>query len=146
MLRPTTIVFAIACCGSAFGQSIAPPKTVAPEKLAGYWTMITSSVEANVPNISKGVEKPGCATVSFVVGSDGNTSNVRVQKVVPEGDFRKIAEGMATGLHFEPTVSNAGRQSVMSWLIFPFNLPSDPAAREAVMQACAIDKLDTKAP
>jgi len=146
MLRRSIIVIAIACCGSAFGQSVAPPKTVAPEKLAGYWTMITASVEADVPNIAKGVEKPGCATVSFVVGSDGKTSNVKVQKVVPDGDFRKIAQGMATNLHFEPTVSNAGRQSVMSWLIFPFNLPSDPAARKAVMQACAIDKLDPKAP
>jgi hypothetical protein len=53
---------------------------------------------------------------------------------------------MAKNLHFEATVSNAGHQPVMSWLIFPFNLPADPAARKAAMQPCVIDKLDAKAP
>ncbi|MEO6690183.1 MAG: energy transducer TonB [Dokdonella sp.] len=138
--------FAIACSGIVAAQSTAPPKVVAPEKLAGYWSMVHSSVEADVPNIAKNIDQPGCATVSFVVGGDGNTSSIKVQRVVPEGDFRQIAESMAKNLHFEPTVSNAGRQAVMSWLIFPFNLPSDAAARTAVMQRCAIDKLDAKTP
>ncbi|MEO7326867.1 MAG: energy transducer TonB [Dokdonella sp.] len=135
---------AIACSGIVAAQSIAPPKVVVPEKLAGYWTMVHSSVEADVPNIAKNIDRPGCATVSFVVGGDGNTSGIKVQRVVPEGDFRQIAESMAKNLHFEPTMSNAGRQAVMSWLIFPFNLPADPTARTAVMQPCAIDKLDAK--
>jgi hypothetical protein len=140
------LAVAIACAGAALAQSTLPPKVVAPEKLAGYWTMVHSSVEADVPNIAKNIDRPGCATVSFVVGSDGNTSSIKVQRAVPEGDFRQIAESMAKNLHFEPTVSNAGRQSVMSWLIFPFNLPSDPVARKAVMQPCVIDKLDAKTP
>lgn len=140
------IALTLACCGAAIAQSVLPPKVVAPEKLAGYWTMIHSSVEADVPNIAKGIDQPGCATVSFVVSGEGNTSNIKVQRVVPEGDFRQIAQSMAKNLHFEPTVSNAGRKAVMSWLIFPFNLPADPAARAAVMQPCAIEKLDAPNP
>lgn len=135
---------ALACAGVALAQSTLPPKVVAPEKLAGYWTMIHSSVEADVPNIAKNIDRPGCATISFVVGEDGNTRDIKVQRVVPDGDFRQIAASMATNLHFEPTVANAGRQPVMSWLIFPFNLPADPAARKAAMQPCVIDKLGWK--
>jgi outer membrane biosynthesis protein TonB len=145
MLRRSIAVIAFTCCGVAAAQSVdLTPKTVAPEKLASYWTMITSSVEADVPNYGKNIQQPGCATVSFVVGADGNTSEIKVQRVVPEGDFRKIAAGMAKGLHFEPTAFNAGRQRVFSWLIFPFNAPADKTARSAVMQQCAIAKLDWK--
>ena len=42
------------------------------------------------------------------------------------------------------TVINAGKDRAFSWLIFPFNLPADPAARTAVMKQCQIDKLDWK--
>ena len=44
-------------------------------------------------------------------------------------------------MRFEPSLSNAGRDRVFSWLIFPFNLPSDPAARTAVLQQCHIEKI-----
>lgn len=140
------VAVAVAIAGVALAQSTLPPKVVAPEKLAGYWSMVHSSVEADVPNIAKNIDRPGCATVSFVVGNNGNTASIKVERVVPEGDFRQIAESMAKNLHFEPTLSNAGRQSVKSWLIFPFNLPSDAAARKAVMQSCVIDKLDATTP
>ena len=150
MLRRSVValafVTAVACCGAASAQSVAPTKVVAPEKLAGYWAMVHSSVEADVPNIAKNIDRPGCATVSFVVGSNGNTGNIKVERVVPEGDFRQIAESMAKNLHFEPTLSNTGRQPVKSWLIFPFNLPADPVARKAVMQPCVIDKLGAGTP
>jgi hypothetical protein len=144
MLRRVAMLCALMGCGVAVAQSDAAPRVVAPEKLASYWALINSSVEADVPNIAKNISSPGCAAVSFVVEKDGRTSNIKVQRIVPQGDLAGIAMSMANNMRFEATAVNAGRDRVFSWLIFPFNLPSDPAARSAVMQQCQIDKLGWK--
>jgi len=138
------VLLAMTASTTVFAQSDAPPRVVVPDKLAGSWVLINSSVEADVPNIAKNISMPGCAAVSFVVEKDGSTSAIKVQRVVPQGDLAKIAESMAKNMRFEPSVSNAGRDRVFSWLIFPFNLPQDAAARTAVMQQCQIDKLAWK--
>lgn len=144
MKRFVVSPLALACSAGAFAQSTLPPRVVPADKLAGYWVMDTSSVQADAPNYGKNIQQPGCATVSFVVEKDGRTSTIKVQKVAPEGDLGKIAASAAAHLRFEPTVSNSGRDRVFSWLIFPFNLPADPAQRTAVMQRCAVDTLDWK--
>ena len=141
MLRRMIVLLAMTASTTVFAQSDAPPRVVVPDKLAGSWVLINSSVEADVPNIAKNISMPGCAAVSFVVEKDGSTSAIKVQRVVPQGDLAKIAESMAKNMRFEPSVSNAGRDRVFSWLIFPFNLPQEAAARTAVMQQCQIDKL-----
>jgi outer membrane biosynthesis protein TonB len=134
-------VFGCAISSVAIAQSTAPPRVVPADKLAGYWAMNASSISADAPNYGKNIEQPGCATVSFVVEKDGTTSTIKVQKVAPEGDLGKIAASAAKSMRFEATIANAGRDRVFSWLIFPFNLPADPAARTAVMQRCAVEKL-----
>jgi hypothetical protein len=121
-----------------------PPKVVASEQLAKYWVMTNTSVDADVPNFGRNMNVPACAAVSFVVEKNGTTSNIRVQRVVPDGDLGKVAKSVAAGLRFEPTAVNAGKSRVFSWLIFPFNLPKDPAARTAVMKRCQIDRIDWK--
>jgi hypothetical protein len=130
----------------AFAQSMdqTPPRVVPSEQLNQYWTMANTSVDADVPNFGRNLDQPGCATVSFVVEKNGTTSTIKVQRVVPEGDLGKVAKSVAAGLRFEPTAVNAGKSRVFSWLIFPFNLPKDPAARTAVMKACQIDRIDWK--
>lgn len=138
-------LIALLCSGSVLAQSTDPtPRVIAPDKLAGYWMMNSSSIEAEAPNYGRNIQQPGCAAVSFVVEKDGSTSTVKLQRVVPEGDLGRVAVSAASSMKFEPTVTNAGRDRVFSWLIFPFNLPADPAARTAVMQKCAIDKLGWK--
>ena len=132
---------AFAYCSVALAQSTVPPRTVAAEKLPNYWVLDSTSIQADAPNYGKNIEAPGCATVSFVVEKDGSTSTIKVQKVVPEGDLGKVAASAAASMKFTPSVSNAGRDRVFSWLIFPFNLPADAAARTAVMQRCAVEKL-----
>jgi outer membrane biosynthesis protein TonB len=141
MLRRVPLLIACVVAQGALAQSTAPPRVVVADKLAGVWVLNSASISADAPNYGKNVEQPGCATVSFVVEKDGSTSTVKVQKVAPEGDLGKIAASAATSMKFEPTVSNSGRDRVFSWLIFPFNLPSDPAQRTAVMQRCAVEKL-----
>jgi hypothetical protein len=121
-----------------------PPRVIPSEQLDKYWAMTNMSVNADVPNVGRNMNEPGCATVSFVVEKDGTTSTIKVQRVVPEGDLGKVAKSVAAGLHFEATAFNAGKDRVFSWLIFPFNLPADPAARTAVMKQCQIDRIDWK--
>lgn len=144
MLHRSIAICALVCCGTVGAQSMdqAPPQVVQSERLANYWTMINSSVQADVPNYGKNLQQPGCATVSFVVEKNGNTSNAKVQRVVPEGDLATVALSVVSTLHFEPTPFNADRRRVFSWLIFPFNLPAAPAARTAVMQKCLIKHLN----
>ncbi|MEP7044421.1 MAG: energy transducer TonB [Dokdonella sp.] len=141
MSRLPLFGIAFVCCSSAFAQSTVPPRVVAAEKLPDYWVLNGASIQADAPNYGKNIEQPGCATVSFVVEKDGSTSTIKVQKVAPEGDLGKVAASAAASMKFEPSVSNAGRDRVFSWLIFPFNLPADAAARTAVMQGCAVAKL-----
>jgi outer membrane biosynthesis protein TonB len=140
-MRPVVILLALACAASAAAQSVAPVRVVKPDNLAKYWVMVNASIEADVPNIARNISSPGCAAVSFVVEKDGSTSTIKVQHLVPAGDLAGIAMSMAKNMRFEPSVSNAGRDRVFSWLIFPFNLPADAAARTAVMQQCHIEKL-----
>lgn len=144
MLRRSMVVVALAWCATAAAQSTAPPRVVAPAKLASWWTLINSSVEADVPYGGRNLDQPGCATVSFVVEKNGNTSTLKLQRAVPAGDLGKVALSEAAAMHFESTAFNAGKNRVFSWLIFPFNLPKDANARSAVMQKCAIDTLGWK--
>ena len=134
-------------CAHASAQSMdqTPPRVVAPDKLAMYWTRAQASIDADVPNFGKNLNQPGCAAVSFVIEPGGSTSTIRTQRVVPPGEFGKIAASVAAGMKFDATALNAGKVRVFSWLIFPFNLPADRAARTAVMQPCQIDQLDWNA-
>ena len=117
------------------------PRSVTPETLARYWVLIQSSLEASVPLGGKGMDQPGCATVSFVVEKNGRASNIKAQKVYPPGDLGAVAVSAAASLEFEPSMANAGRDRVFSSLIFPFNMPPDPAARTEIMRNCVIEPL-----
>lgn len=143
MLQSLLILSLAANAGAAAG-SLAAPQEIPPDRLKNYWIMDASKASGDVPNAARNIDMPGCATVSFVVEPDGTTSHVTVRRVVPAGDFGGIAESVAKGLRFDPTVLNGGRQRVFSWLIFPFNLPSDPTARSSVMQRCAMTSLHLK--
>lgn len=117
------------------------PRAVKPERLAHYWSLDPRSVEADVPNMARGIDAPTCAAISFVVEANGTTSRVKVQRIVPDSPLRGIAEGMGKRLRFTPTTNNMGRDRVFSWLIFPFNLPADPQRRTELMKPCAIDAI-----
>ena len=144
MLRFLSAVTFVAASSLVAAQDQTPPRVIPSEDLAKYWVMTNTSVDADVPNFGRNMNQPGCATVSFVVEKNGTTSMIKVQRVVPEGDLGKVAKSVAAGLRFEATALNAGKDRVFSWLIFPFNLPSAPAARTAVMNQCFMKKLDWK--
>ena len=145
MSRTALMVLGILASSLASAQmDQTPPKVIASEQLDKYWVMSNTSVDADVPNVGRNMNQPGCATVSFVVEKNGTTSTIKVQRVVPEGDLGKVAKSVASNLRFQATLLNAGKDRAFSWLIFPFNLPAEPAARTAVMKQCQIEKIEWK--
>ena len=143
MLQRSLAILALVACSTVGAQSMdqSTPLVVPSEKLATYWSLLNATVEAQVPNYGKNLDQPGCATVSFVIEASGQTSTVKVQNVVPEGDLSRVALSMAKNMRFEATPFNAGRRRVFSWLIFPFNLPDDKAQATAVMKECYLENV-----
>jgi hypothetical protein len=46
----------------------------------------------DAPNSGLNLDKPGCAAVTYTVGSDGVPMNVQVAKVVPNSDLGPAAQ------------------------------------------------------
>ncbi len=130
------MVIGLALAPLAFAQKV--PRSVKPEDLEKFWVLMKSSVEGNAPLGGKNMDQSGCAAVSFIVEGNGRASNITVEKAEPPGGLGELAASIASHIEFEPTISNAGRDRVFSSLIFPFNLPDDPDARQAIMQKCVI--------
>src|SRR6187402_1270574 len=109
-MRSTVLVLVAAAVAvsTASAQSMdqTPPRVVPSEQLAKYWVMSSTSVDADVPNFGRNVNQPGCAAVSFVIEKTGVTSNIKVQRVVPDGDLGRVAKSVAAGLHYEATAMN----------------------------------------
>ncbi|HET9033205.1 MAG TPA: hypothetical protein VFN25_09895 [Dokdonella sp.] len=115
-----------------------PVRSVKPNDLEKYWVLMKDSVEGDAPLGGKNMDQSGCAAVSFIVEGNGRASNITVEKVEPPGGLGELAASIARNIEFVPTIINAGRDRVFSSLIFPFNLPADPAARSAIMEKCEI--------
>ena len=130
------LLVCVAFASHAFAQMT--PRSVKPEDLENYWVLIKSSVQGDAPLGGKNMDQSGCAAVSFIVEGNGRASNITIEKVEPPSGLGELARSIAAHIEFEPTMSNAGRDRVFSSLIFPFNLPEDPDARQAIMQKCVI--------
>ena len=121
------------------------PQAIPPERLANYW-LLAAPPEANMPNSGYNLNAPTCAAVSYVVEKDGSTSHVKVEKIVPEGDLRKVAVNVVGAMHFAPAKQNAGKTPVATYVVMPFNLPdansTNPAERSVrarILAACRLD-------
>ena len=124
----------------AFGEAFAASnlRAVPPDQLGHYWLMTNTTLEADVPNSGFNLDKPTCAAVTYTIGSDGVTRDIVVRRVVPEGDLRKVAASAVSNLHYEPASGNDAREPVLTYIIMPFNLPPDPAARAKITAACKL--------
>jgi outer membrane biosynthesis protein TonB len=109
---------------------------VEPQHLYDYWILLNHSVDIDVPNSARGVNKPGCAAVSYMIGSDGVPRNLKVEKVVPQGDFGQIALSAVSNFRYGPSLSNKNHDPVATYYVVPFNAPSDPAGQQKVMAPC----------
>lgn len=133
------------CFGAFFTLFLTEPafaatniRAVAPERLGSYWRMTNSEIDADVPNIGRNMDKPGCAAVTYTIGADGVTRDIVVRRVVPQGDLGKVAASAVADLRYAPTAPNDAREPVYTYIIMPFNLPPDPAVRAKVTAACKL--------
>lgn len=111
---------------------------VDPQHLYDYWILLNQKVDIDVPNSARGIDKPGCAAVSYMVGSDGVPRNLKVEKVVPQGDFGQIALSAVSNFRYGPALSNRHHDPVLTYYVVPFNAPSDPAGQQKVMAPCRL--------
>ncbi|HEX7325978.1 MAG TPA: energy transducer TonB [Rhodanobacteraceae bacterium] len=111
---------------------------VQPGQLPNYWVMTNTSLTVDVLNTGTNLDKPTCAAVTYMIGSDGVTRDIVVRKMVPEGDLRVTAASAVKDMHYVPGTDNAARSPVFTYIIIPFNLPADPAARKRITDACTL--------
>ncbi len=118
---------------------------VPPERLVKYW-LLSAENGAEAPNAGFNLDAPSCAAVSYVIGRDGSTSQIKVERIVPEGDLRKVALSVVRGLRYTAANANPGKDAVFTYVVLPFNLPAadSPKAAEReqrarVLTACKLE-------
>jgi len=130
------VALAVSATGAA---AISPNIRVAqPAELSNYWVMTNTSLNVDVPNSGVNLSKPTCAAVTYLIGSDGVTRDIVVRKTIPAGDLKTVAPSAVKDMHYVPGASNVGREPVFTYIIIPFNLPAEPAARKQITDACML--------
>ncbi|HET7592514.1 MAG TPA: energy transducer TonB [Rhodanobacteraceae bacterium] len=120
---------------AAVGPNI---RAVPPDHINDYWVMTNTSLDVDVPNSGVNLDKPTCSAVTYMIGSDGVTRDIVVQKTIPAGDLETVAKSAVKDMNYVPGAINAERQPVFTYIIIPFNLPTDPAARKQITDACIL--------
>ncbi len=113
-------------------------RVVQPAQRDNYWEMTNTSLDVDVPNSGVNLSKPTCAAVTYMIGSDGVTRDIVVRKTIPAGDLKTVAASAVKDMHYVPGKDNVGREPVFTYIIIPFNLPADPAARKQITDACTL--------
>ncbi|KGI78480.1 energy transducer TonB [Oleiagrimonas soli] len=143
MHRTTSTFLTLLCVGLFATPAFAQTRTVAPDRLPGYWNMTKSEVDGQVPNVGRKLDQPGCAAVSYMIGSDGVPRNLKARKVVPaDSDFGSIAVSLVRNFRYAPSDDNTASVPVSTYYIVRFNMPSDPAARAALLAQCKLPGYD----
>ncbi len=120
---------------AAVGRNIL---AVQPDLRNDYWVMTNTSLDVDVPNSGVNLGKPTCSAVTYMIGSDGVTRDVVVVKTIPAGDLETVAKSAVKDMHYVPGAKNAEGRPVFTYIIIPFNLPTDPAARKRITDACVL--------
>ncbi|MBS0569796.1 MAG: energy transducer TonB [Proteobacteria bacterium] len=137
-------LIAIFCAGNA--SAVENVRKVPPENLAHYWLLQSASAaQASLPFRGRNLNAPTCAAVAYTIGNDGRVRDVRLEKIVPDGDLAKVAVNVVSEMRFAATAQNASRLPVRTYVVMPFNLPSasststaDLAKREQALSACKL--------
>ncbi|NID15793.1 energy transducer TonB [Luteibacter yeojuensis] len=145
MIRNSLFTGAIAvavlfAAGTAEAQTL---RKVSPDRLTGYWFLTNKSLDVDVPNTGKNLNQPGCAAVSYMIGSDGRTQNPKIEKVVPEGDLGQVGVSIVRQLTYVKGSQNGTAQPVQTYYVAGFNLPEDPARKAAILAKCELPGYQT---
>jgi hypothetical protein len=117
---------------------MAQSRKIDQQDLYRYWILLNTKVQMDAPNSGLNLDKPGCAAVTYTIGSDGVPMDVQVVKVVPKSDLGPVARSAVSNFRYGPSLSNRIGEPVATYYIVPFNAPGDPAQRQKLMDACKL--------
>jgi len=132
----------LAASGSAFALERA--HLVQPAELSNWW-LVSSTGDPKVPSYGKGLTTPTCVAVSYRIERGGITSQVKLEKIVPEGDLGAVAVDIVKGLQYTAAQKNIGKDPVYTYVVMPFNAPdvnkgpSAAAERQRILDACKLE-------
>lgn len=144
-MKPMTCLFAltaIVAAGSAFALERA--HLVQPADLSKWW-LVSSTGDPKMPSYGKGLTTPTCVAVSYRIERGGATSQVKLEKMAPEGDLGAVAVDIVKGLQYTAAQQNVGKDPVYTYVVMPFNAPDvnkGPAAaaeRQRLLDACKLE-------
>ena len=111
---------------------------VQPSHTANYWIRTNTSLNVDVPNDGVNLDKPTCAAVTYMIGSDGRAHDIVVRNTIPKGGLTMVAASAVKDFHFVAGPANPSRQPIFTYIIIPFNMPADPATRKRLTDACTL--------
>lgn len=135
LIRSLLLVPALACAASAWAQS--PPR-IDPQNLYHYWIRLNTQVSTDLPNTGLNLDKPGCAAVTYTIGSDGVPMNVQLAKLVPKSDLGNAAVIAVKNFRYGPSLTNRIGQPIDTYYIVPFNAPDGADGMQKVMVPCRL--------
>ncbi|MBD8897694.1 energy transducer TonB [Rhodanobacter sp. DHG33] len=135
LIRSLLLVPALACAASAWAQSA---HRVGPENLYHYWIRLNTQVNTDLPNSGLNLDKPGCAAVTYTIGSDGVPMNVQLVKLVPKSDLGNAAVTAVKNFRYGPSLTNRIGQPIDTYYIVPFNAPDGADGMQKVMEPCKL--------
>lgn len=138
LLRPlrqaVLLAVALGCTAPVLAQS----RKVDQENLYHYWILLNTSVTMTAPNSGLNLEAPGCAAVTYTIGSDGVPRDVTVARLVPKSDLAMVARSAVSQFRYGPSLSNGAGHPVSTYYVVPFNAPTDSAQRKQLLQPCQL--------
>jgi hypothetical protein len=131
------VLAALLLAGAAAGASDDELLAVAPQQLSKAWELERRAWDEFVdPDDGS---RYGCAAVSFIIESDGSTSDYRLLRSVPEGEFVDAAERIVKAFRFAPGKLNAKRAAVFTYLTISFNGRGERSLGGNIRQPVTID-------
>jgi hypothetical protein len=141
MTRISKALLVAAVCG-AVAPAFAAARMVPPERLGSYWKLMNTQVDADVPNTGRNLSQPGCASVSYTIGSDGLPRDIVAKKIVPDGDLGLVAVSIVKNFRYAAMPGNSTGEPVSTYYVVSFNLPTDPAQRDRISKQCVLPGYD----
>ncbi|BFI97020.1 MAG: hypothetical protein RSP_25300 [Rhodanobacter sp.] len=135
LVRSLLLVPALACALPALAQS---SHRIDPQNLYHYWIRLNTKVSTDLPNSGLNLDKPGCAAVTFTIGSDGVPMNVQLVKLVPRSDLGNAAVTAVKNFRYGPSLTNRADDPVDTYYIVPFNAPDGADGMQKVMEPCKL--------
>ena len=106
MFRPFRQTLLLALALGFVAPVLAQSRKVDQQDLYRYWILLNTKVQMDAPNSGLNLDKPGCAAVTYTIGSDGVPMDVQVVKVVPKSDLGPVARSAVSHFRYGPSLGN----------------------------------------